>query len=290
MNPESRYPQEPHQTFRLECEQLTEKAFVEGVTALTAAENERLQALWRMFPDVRQEFDEMSTTVQRVKASYSPKTSININRTEAEWTSLENRINTRVRSTPNIPSSHHEGTPNLRLFQSLRKNVWTLSRIAAVFVLGLLAGRFAPVFFAPASNAQSLAFTQSSTFQPAKFDPTKSEQTDMQTYLKDAHLLMLGVMAMNAECGVSNPRALFSQRERCVELLSRSQRVQAGLSPSERVRVAHVMSEIESALAEFADVQPASCNASTIRQLQQRTDYALCEVSFALNEHESRKQ
>ena len=299
MNPESSSPQTPHQTLRAECEQLTEKAFIEGLAVLNDAENQRLCALWVMFPDVQQEFDAMNATMQHVETTYSQ----NIERSEEQWQSLENRIVTRVQgsSGPTLafakkrtaPAPTFAPTSTLTLVHTLRRYGWSAARIAAVFVVGILAGRFAPVFSpilsSSSSSTQALASAQHGTFQTMSFRPSV-EQEAMQTYLKDAHLLMLGVMAMNAECGVSNPHTLSSQRERCVELLSRSQSVQAGLSPSERVRVARVMNEIESALAEFADVQPASCNASTIRQLQKRTDYALCEVSSALSEREVQKQ
>lgn len=290
MNSELFSSQKPHQTLRAECEQLTEKAFVEGWAALSDIENQRLQKLWNIFPTVKQEFDAMNVTIQRVNTTYSK----NSEQSEEQWKSLENRIVTRVQGTRNSESAFAKKTtpqPQLTLVHNLRRYGWSVARIAAVFAVGLLAGRFAPTLLlsSNSNNAHSFTTARNATFQTMSFRPSV-EQEAMQAYLKDAHLLMLGVMAMNAECGVSNPRTLSSQRERCVELLSRSQSVQAGLSPSERVRVARVMNEIESALAEFADVQPASCNASTIRQLQKRTDYALCEVSSALNEQEAQKQ
>jgi hypothetical protein len=286
MNSELFSSETPHQTLRAECEHLTEKAFVEGSAALTTLEHQRLQELWSIFPELKHEFDAMNLTIQRVNATYSN----NNERSEEQWNSLENRIITRVQGARDSEVASTTITqPKLTLVQNLRRYGWSVARIAAVFVVGLFAGHFAPILSSSSNNATSFAFRQNDTFQTMSFRPSV-EQEAMQAYLKDAHLLMLGVMAMNAECGVSNPHTLSSQRERCVELLSRSQRVQAGLSASERVRVARVMNEIESALAEFADVQPASCNASTIRQLQKRTDYALCEVSSALNEHEVVKQ
>jgi hypothetical protein len=291
MNPVSN-SQTPHQNSRTECEQLTEQAFVEGFTTLSTDEHQRLRHLWAQFPDVQHEFDQMNSTVQRVKNAYSPQTE----RGEAAWTSLENRINSCVQEAGTrsvLAQQNSTIASKLTLIRTLRQNAWSVARIAAVFVLGLLVGRLTLGFFPSNNNSENsnkLVSAPNGGFQTIAYRTASGNEAEMQAYLKDAHLLMLGVMAMNAECGVSNPRTLSSQRERCVELLSRSQQVQANLSASERLRVAHLMSQIESALADFADVQPASCNASTIRQLQQRTDYALCEVSSALNEHEARKQ
>jgi hypothetical protein len=171
----------------------------------------------------------------------------------------------------------------LTFIASVKRHAPVISRIAAVFVIGVLVGKFLMPFHAR-TNAEFASHVKETSKENVSIEHVAMRQAELKNYLNDAHLLMLGVMAMNAECGIANPHTLTSQRERCVELLARSSRVQAGLSGEERQRMAFVLSEVESALAELADVQPASCNTMKIRQLQERTDYALCEVSNVLQE------
>lgn len=289
----SEYPEQhnaPHNSeLHAECERLTRQAFTEGLEWLCDSEQIRLYELWAMFPDVKQEFEALQGTVRFVKTNYAPEKE----RSEAEWQSLEQRINTGIlaaKESENI-SEQKQGTLTLVQFISTQAQLRLslVSRIAAVFALGLLCGRFV----LPMVNNKDLQgntpniasnHVVQASIERTSLEHSAMQREEMQTYLNDAHLLMLGVMAMNAECGVSNPHTLLSQRERCVELLARSSRVQAGLTTDERERMMHVMGEIESALAELADVHPASCNAVKIRQLQKRTDYALCEVSTVLRE------
>jgi hypothetical protein len=279
-----RYNARRDSEFRAECEHLTRQAFTEGLERLCDSEQVRLYELWTMFPDLKQEFEALQGTVRFVKNRYTPVQE----RSDPDWQSLEERINARVLDNNSSQrSSATERTP-LRLVRFIsaqtQQRLVLVSRIAAVFVLGLLCGKFILPLMSNQGLQANTPNTSSNHIVQASTINADSHPEEMRRYLNDAHLLMLGVMAMNAECGVSNPHTLLSQRERCVELLARSSRVQAGLTTGEREHMAHVMSEIESALAELADVQPASCNAVKIRQLQKRTDYALCEVSTVLRD------
>ncbi|TAE28916.1 MAG: hypothetical protein EAZ92_07475 [Candidatus Kapaibacterium sp.] len=269
-----------------EAQRLTGQAFTDGLVNLLAQDQRRLAELWSIFPDLKHEYDAMQETVRRMNTL---RDSASLH-SEQDWHLLENRIVARVEekntTLNNVTKSH-----NLTLIQRLKSSTnasfgvisfGTMLRIAAVFLVGIAVGRFMPLWHNGSNAAQHQAFLLASA-QNASAQKT-NERAEMRMYLKDAHLLMLGVMAMNAECGLANPHTLASQRERCVELLARSSSVQARFTPAERQRMAHVMGEIESALAELADVQPASCNATQIRELQARTDDALCEVSSVLRE------
>ncbi len=285
MNTASHQESSERMQLRSEAERLTEQAFTDGLGNLSEKEQLRLAELWGNFPDIKQEYDAMHDTVRRMNTARAGANA----HSETDWHSLENRIVARAegaKSNLNTAPKANNLTLIQRLKTSTNTSFGTIVRIAAVFFVGIAVGRFMPLLHNGSNSAQNQVFALTSVQQYSSQYPSQhaSEQAEMRMYLKDAHLLMLGVMAMNAECGLANPHTLASQRERCVELLARSSSVQARFTPSERQRMAHVMGEIESALAELADVQPASCNATQIRQLQARTDYALCEVSSVLRE------
>lgn len=271
MNPNSQSYTPDDTILRAECERLTEQAFTEGLSRLCDQEQLRLYELWAKFPDIQQEFVAMQAIVADIKTHYTPETELKTD----DWNALEHRITSGVVGERMQPTSKHS---SLTLVKVIRRYGWLGTRLAAVFIVGLFIGRF---FFPISQSTQN--FTQHS-FTAEAIRNHDREQAEVRSYLNDAHLLMLGVMAMNAECGLSNPHTLASQRERCVELLARSSRIQAGLQGAERQRMGRVLAEIESALAELAEVHPSSCNSMQIRQLQARTDDALCEVSSVLRE------
>lgn len=299
------FSEQPFQNFsreksarRAEYIMLSERLFAEGAKQFSEEEQCRLAALREEFPDMKRQYDELSATAMRVAEHVRSRAAEYTDESERA-ASLENRIMAKLYPTTERPATEktQQVRPAVRLVLLYGKYARSIVRVAAVFVVGAVAGHFLrfPEFRSVVvQNGDDVASSSDGVFRPVanisdvSGDRDRVRRAEMQSFFRDAHLLMLGIMAMNAECGVPNPDMLASQRERCVELLARSSRIQSELPPHERKRLMHVIGEIESALAEVAEVHPATCNASAIRNMQKHADYALCEVSGILTEGQSR--
>jgi hypothetical protein len=246
---------------------------------------ERLAELFVLFPDLRQEYQEMLSVLGTMGTYTAPP------RSQDEWSSLEQQIFSRVglRLSPSSDALSADNAPKkqARMFMlhPVSQVLVRLTAIAAIFVGGLFAGRWSLKKEIDTQDALTLvgrnAVEQHISSQ-GNISQGDIPQSEAEHFLHDAHLLMLGVMAMNAECGISHPQTLVAQRERCVALMAQAQELRRTISPQERQRLAHVIVQVEYALAELAGTQPASVNASMIRQLQAHTDDALCEVATVL--------
>jgi hypothetical protein len=166
--------------------------------------------------------------------------------------------------------------------------VWRCLQAAALVLVGFGAGRwFEMQSQSLGTNNQPYQMYQTRALanQPA----SHSTNQELQGFLEQSHLILLGVMNLSAECGANahNPNTLFSQRQRCVSLLLTAQRVkhhlagQGGLS-GDRERLAHLVANIELALSEIAAAEPHTLNQTRIKQIQRSSDNALCELSSTL--------
>jgi hypothetical protein len=272
---------------RQQCEDFVAQAAARE--AITPDDQVRFDALLQEFPALRREHDELSHMIAFIHQHSLPE------RTENERRRLENQVVERVRKQQVRGRASAAGNIVGNVVENVVGNVVGYVRLygfraigaAAVFVCGVAIGRWS--WFMPANSS---AEHSESTEVIARATSSETSGNEAQTFLRDAHLLMLGVMAMNAECGVANPRTFAAQRERCVELMARAERVNRSLQTpvwqentrqsGERLRLVRLVGEIEFALADLASVQPTEMNSTVIRQMQQRTDYALCEVSSAL--------
>lgn len=239
---------------------------------------ERLAELFVLFPDLKQEYTEMLATLGMMRShTATPR------RKEEEWSALEERIYARI-GVSAVPAPTSAITPPKRAqilsLQPIARGLMRFGAVAAIFVGGLIVGRWS---ISEAQGTQdAIMLARNAALEKHILSQGNTRQSEAENFLHDAHLLMLGVMAMNAECGISHPQALVAQRERCVRLMAQAQELRRTISPEERQRLAHVIVQVECALAELAGTQPAHINASMIRQLQARTDDALCEVNTAL--------
>ena len=270
MNPNNHSPILPtnpdNSSLRAECEELMREAL--SGTGTENALSQRLSELFVLFPDLKREFEEMQSIAGAMRSHSAPT------RSDAEWTGLESRIVKRLEQTTLGTVAAPSTKARLTLLPTRR--VWMrIAAIAAVFVGGILLGRWSN--YRGEEHRETVRIAENTAFEQAA-----GQKREVTNFLNDAHLLMLGVMAMNAECGVSHPQALVAQRERCVELMARAQELRHGLSPEEKQHLAHVIVQVESALAELAGTHSSSVNATTIRHLQDRTDDALCEVTTKL--------
>lgn len=266
MNPNNHSPIPPanpdKSSLRAECKELMREILSGGADAESTIQ-QRLSELFVLFPDLKCEFEEMQSIAGAMRSHSEPA------RSNAEWTDLENRIVKRLEQTT-------LGAAASPLLLLPTRRVWMrVAAIAAVFVGGILLGRWSN--YRGEEHRETVRIAENTAFEQAA-----GQKREVTNFLNDAHLLMLGVMAMNAECGVSHPQALVAQRERCVELMARAQELRHGLSPEEKQHLAHVIVQVESALAELAGTHSSSVNATTIRHLQDRTDDALCEVTTML--------
>lgn len=252
---------------------------------LPESSQERLAVLFALFPDLQKEYTEMQMTLDVIQSSSIPPP-----RSNDEWSALERRIVARVGAEVPIEvaptDSIRQQTSAIFALYPVSLAVARLAAVAAIFLGGILLGRWSAS--SEASDKQDKGtLAEHSTAQNTAFEHRISSQgeaqeTEAEHFLNDAHLLMLGVMSMNAECGVANPKTLVAQREQCIALMAQAQELRRTLSPEERLRLAHVIVQVEFALAELAGTQPAAVNASMIRKLQAHTDEALCEVSAVL--------
>lgn len=253
---------------RKECEELMKESLA---GALTDEDFKRFSELLLLFPETQHELEALQVTVQQCREYTVPE------RSKEEWMQLEERIITRLEKISTQTAKRARRSP-LTLITRLpsRKFVWQVGGMAAVFVCGIALGRWTN---AGQNNNYS---SNPGMMRLAGTNATQPEKEELQNFLHDAHLLMLGVMSMNAECGVPHPQTLIAQRERCVELLARAQALRHNLRPHDEQHFTQVIMQVESALAELAATQPAAVNAVTIRSIQNRTDDALCEVTTAL--------
>lgn len=274
--PENREALLREDLLRAECEHYMSDALHD---ALPEYAERRLAELFTLFPDLEREFSELPSAITALRLRYTAP-----ERSTTEWMALESRITSRLEQIPAQQAPMEQqplDQPEIVkkkasiLYLPIIHGFLRFAAVAAVFCGGILLGR--------QSQAEQAinTLTDTTPFRVATTDPAV-QRSDIHDFLQDAHLLMLGVMAMNAECGVSHPETLIAQRERCVELMARAQELRQSLSPEERARLAHVIVQVESALVELAGTQPSSVNASTIRHVQARTDDALCEVNTAL--------
>lgn len=253
---------------RKECEELMKESLA---GTLTDEDFKRFSELLLLFPETQHELEALQVTVQQCREYTVPE------RNKEEWMQLEERIITRLEKISTQTAKRTRRSP-LTLITRLpsRKFVWQVGGMAAVFVCGIALGRWTN---AGQNNNYS---SNPGMMRLAGTNATQPEKEELQNFLHDAHLLMLGVMSMNAECGVPHPKTLIAQRERCVELLARAQALRHNLRPHDEQHFTQVIMQVESALAELAATQPAAVNAVTIRSIQNRTDDALCEVTTAL--------
>ncbi|MCU0425582.1 MAG: hypothetical protein MUF71_08150 [Candidatus Kapabacteria bacterium] len=269
MNPTSNHnaPENP-QNLAAACEELMQEALA---GTLTDAESMRLTELFRSFPQLHSEFVELQSITERCRAIPSP------NNNTDEWQNLENRINTRLEALLAQSPTKSPTSKPLTLIQRLpgRQVFIRTAALAAMFVGGIFVGL-------QTNNSSLEAQSQQQATVSLTSNSLTTNDEELTNFLHDAHLLMLGVMAMNAECGLPHPQTLVAQRERCVELLSRAQSLRQNLPPQERQHFTQVIMQVESALAELAATQPSLVNAGTIRNIQHRTDDALCEVTTLL--------
>lgn len=254
---------------RKECEELMKESLA---GALTDEDSKRFSELLLLFPEARRELEMLQVTAQQCREYTVPE------RNKEAQAQLEERIITRLEEISTHTAKRARRSP-LTLITRLpsRKFIWQVGGMAAVFVCGIALGRWTN------AGQQHTAYSSNpDIMRLASTNATQSEKEELQNFLHDAHLLMLGVMSMNAECGVPHPQTLIAQRERCVELLARAQALRHNLRPHDERHFAQVIMQVESALAELAATQPAAVNAVTIRSIQNRTDDALCEVTTAL--------
>ncbi len=274
---------EQNRHLRAECEARMMEALTAGESATTTASEsvtERLSELFVLFPDLKKEYEEMRVALGMLQSISNVPT-----RKNEEWSALEQRITERLGLTANVGTDVSTAIPKrASIFALYRvvpsRIVRSMVAVAAIFISGIFIGRWSLGEVRREPN--SSAFTDSDAFERRSSWQGRSQEREAAHFLNDAHLLMLGVMAMNAECGTINPQTLVAQRERCVALMAQAQELRQTLSPRERERLAHVIVQVEFALAELAGTQPSSLNASMIRQLQAHTDNALCEVSAVL--------
>lgn len=253
---------------RKECEELMKESLA---GALTDEDFKRFSELLLLFPETQHELEALQVTVQQCREYTVPE------RSKEEWMQLEERIITRLEKISTQTAKRARRSPLTLITRSpSRKFVWQVGGMAAVFVCGIALGRWTN---AGQNNNYS---SNPGMMRLAGTNATQPEKEELQNFLHDAHLLMLGVMSMNAECGVPHPQTLIAQRERCVELLARAQALRHNLRPHDEQHFTQVIMQVESALAELAATQPAAVNAVTIRSIQNRTDDALCEVTTAL--------
>lgn len=269
---------EQNRHLRAECEaRMMEALQYDSLKLLPESASERLAELFVLFPDLKQEYTEMLATLGMMRShTAAPR------RKEEEWSALEERIYERV-GVSAVAATSAIAPPKRAQILTLQPIVRGLMRfgaVAAIFVGGLFIGRWSMNEAPQTQDAIMLA--RNAALEQRISSQGDMRQSEAENFLHDAHLLMLGVMAMNAECGISHPQALVAQRERCVRLMAQAQELRRTISPEERQRLAHVIVQVECALAELAGTQPAHINASMIRQLQARTDDALCEVNTAL--------
>lgn len=277
-------PQNRH--LRAECEaRMMEALGRNDADELAESAQERLAVLFALFPDLQKEYKEMQMTLGVIQSLSIPS-----QRSHDEWSALERRIVAHVGAEAPVdmapPDSIPQRVSTIFALYPISLAVRRLAAIAAIFLGGIFLGRWSVsgeasgkqdrITLAEHSAAQNTALERRISSQG------EAQETEAEHFLNDAHLLMLGVMSMNAECGVANPKTLVAQREQCIALMAQAQELRRTLSPEERMRLAHVIVQVEFALAELAGTQPAAVNASMIRKLQAHTDDALCEVSAAL--------
>jgi len=170
--------------------------------------------------------------------------------------------------------------------------VWRCLQAAALVLVGFGAGRWFEMRFA--MQSQSLT-THHDLYQAhqartaANHAVNHVTNQELQGFLEQSHLVLLGVMNLSAECGANahNPNTLFSQRQRCVSLLLTAQRVKhhlagQGILSGDRERLAHLVANIELALSEIAAAEPHMLDQTRIKQIQRSSDNALCELSSTL--------
>lgn len=247
---------------------------------LPESAQERLAELFALFPDLKKEYEEMQMTLGVMQSSSMPSP-----RSNDEWSVLERRILTRVGAEAQINAVSSDSIPQrtstIFTLYPISLAITRVAAVAAIFLGGIFLGRWS-VSGEASDKQDKTVLAENSGFERRISSQGETQETDAEHFLNDAHLLMLGVMSMNAECGVANPKTLVAQREQCIALMAQAQELRRTLSPRERQRLAHVIVQVEFALAELAGTQPAAVNASMIRKLQSHTDDALCEVSAAL--------
>lgn len=279
---------EQNRHLRAECEaRMMEALLLETPDSLsdTVAESitesvtERLSELFVLFPDLKKEYEEMRVALGMLQSISTVPA-----RKDEDWSALERRISARIGGNGEfgtlVATATAAAAPKRASIFALPLILRNIAAIAAIFVAGLFIGRWS---LGETQREHTVsALTDSEAFELRSSWQHRSQERETADFLNDAHLLMLGVMAMNAECGTVNPQTLVAQRERCVALMAQAQELRQTLSPRERERLAHVIVQVEFALAELAGTQPSSFTASTIRKLQAHTDNALCEVSAVL--------
>lgn len=247
---------------------------------LPESAQERLAELFALFPDLKKEYEEMQMTLGVMQSS-----SMLPPRSNEEWSVLERRILARVGAEAPTDAVSSDSIPQrtsaIFALYPISLAITRVAAVAAIFLGGIFLGRWS-VSGEASGKQDRVTLAQNTAFEHRILSQGEAQETDAEHFLNDAHLLMLGVMSMNAECGVADPKTLVAQREQCIALMAQAQELRRTLSPEERQRLAHVIVQVEFALAELAGTQPAAVNASMIRKLQSHTDDALCEVSAAL--------
>ncbi len=177
-----------------------------------------------------------------------------------------------------------------------RRLLWWCLQAAALVLVGFSAGRwFTMQSQSLETNHQVRQVHQvhrawALANHPASYSAAHNAiNQELQGFLEQSHLVLLGVMNFNAECATNahNPSTLFSQRQRCVSLLLTAQRVKHSLAvqavPSgERERLAQLVANIEVALSEIAAAEPHTLDQTRIKRIQRSSDNALCELSSTL--------
>jgi hypothetical protein len=301
MNPQNASPDRA--TLRAECETAMMEAFALGKD-INDSQEDRLAELFTLFPDLREEYRELcelARAAQRFDAPIPPDWERAEQRFVAALSLRAEAIQTRtiqeeITQEEIIPKNAREQAQSLvtNIAKSVKK-----ARVGAIFSLSAksvvarrfaLAASFAVIFVCgawfgrSASGGDEAEFFASATKSQTHALRETSAAASLEPFLHDAHLLLIGVMSMNAECGVANPQALDAQRRRGLELLKQARSLRLALSaaaPGERQALSG-LNQVEYALVEIVGAQPSALTTRDLRRLQAETDYALCEVSTLL--------
>ncbi len=158
--------------------------------------------------------------------------------------------------------------------QSIQHGHWMapVLRAAALLVVGFFVGRWSGAGTSYGVPVQPVSLVQ------AGYGATDD---DLHEFLRESHLLLLGVMNISSECQVASPQTLQSQQQSSIALLCKAQRLRQSFSP-EQSQMNHLITEIEYALMQVAAIKLQTLDAGRIQQMQSCSGSALCEISSQL--------
>ena len=289
MNPQNTHPDRA--ALRAECEAAMMEVLALGEERARQNLSPRLAELFTLFPDLREEYDELLSVARAAKLVAAP--------IPPDWERAEQRFVAALRLRSEELRFEERSSESAAMKENKRHSVRTSSaaRIfalsssvgfarwasaAALVVAGFASGAFVGGYFFGKSD-ETRANNEKNEWARLAALPEAQEER-LEPFLQDAHLLLIGVMSMNAECGVANPQALDAQRRRGLELLgeARSLRMSLSAAAPDKRQALNGLNQVEYALAEIAGARPHELTTQNLRRLQAETDYALCEVSSLL--------